>query len=147
MADSPTGTVVVVEDDASMCQALERNLRLAGLKVATYRSAEAFLDARHATNTMCMIIDVQLPGINGFTLRKRLAAQGAVPPVIFITAFDTPDARAQAVQAGAAAFLTKPFAARTLLEAIEAMQCAPKNPPPSDGAVSRKTVRSPHEDH
>ena len=67
---------------------------------------------------MCLIVDVHLPGISGFTLRDRLSLKGALPPVIFITAFDEPETRAKAASAGAAAFLTKPFSGRALLETI-----------------------------
>ncbi len=66
---------------------------------------------------MCLIIDLQLPGLNGFGLRERLAAAGPLPPVIFISAFDEPETRVQAAELGAQ-FLTKPFSGRALLEAI-----------------------------
>ncbi len=110
-------TVVVVEDDASMSQAMERILRLAGFASSTFASAEQLIASRAAADAACLIIDVQLPGQNGFGLCERLAAAGALPPVIFISAFDEPDTRAQAQGLGAA-FLTKPFSGRTLLETI-----------------------------
>ena len=117
MQDGHPRTVVVVEDDASMSQALERILRLAGFAPATFATAEELVATRAAEDAICLIIDVQLPGQNGFVLRERLAAAGTLPPVIFITAFDEPDTRAQAQLAGAA-FLTKPFSGRTLLDVI-----------------------------
>ena len=110
--------IVVIEDDPSMSQAMERILRLAQLVSVTFASAEEVLAAGIADDAMCLIIDVQLPGLNGFALRDRLAAQRRrLPPVIFISAFDEPEARAQAASANAV-FLTKPFSGRTLLEAI-----------------------------
>jgi FixJ family two-component response regulator len=110
-------TVVVVEDDVSMSQAMERILRLAGFAPATFATAEDLFASRTAADAVCLIIDVQLPGQNGFALRDRLAASGALPQVIFISAFDEPDTRAQAESVGAD-FLTKPFSGRKLLETI-----------------------------
>ncbi|HTS20243.1 MAG TPA: response regulator [Casimicrobiaceae bacterium] len=118
MRDSQVGTVIVVEDDPSVSQALERILRLGGLRPVTYPSAEALLVRNGVVNAVCLILDVQLPGLSGFALRDQLSAKGALPPVIFITAFDEPDARARADRAGAAAFLTKPFSGKALLETI-----------------------------
>src|SRR5215813_8662699 len=89
-------TVVVVEDDASMSQAMERILRLAGLAPVAFASAEEASASHAVENAVCLIIDLQLPDLNGFALRDRLAGRGAVPPVIFISAFDEPDARTQA---------------------------------------------------
>lgn len=110
-------TVVVVEDDASMSQAMERILRLAGFAPSTFATAEEVVASHVAEDAVCLIIDVQLPGQNGFALRDRLAAAGALPHVIFISAFDEPEARAQAAGVGAD-FLTKPFSGRMLLETI-----------------------------
>lgn len=119
MTDKKRRPVIVVEDDASVSQALERILRLGGHEARTYVSAEAYLDNGAKADAACFIIDLQLPGMGGFELRTRLALRHASAPVIFITAFDTPEARAQAQQAGAAAFLVKPFSGRALLETVE----------------------------
>jgi FixJ family two-component response regulator len=110
-------TVVVVEDDASMSQAMERILRLAGLAPVAFASGEDAYSSPAVKEAVCLIIDLQLPGMNGFALRERLAAAGALPPVIFISAFDEPEARAQAAHLGTT-FLSKPFSGRALLEAI-----------------------------
>jgi FixJ family two-component response regulator len=117
MQGPDTRAVVVVEDDVSMRQAMERILRLAQLRAMAFGSAEELLESGLEENAMCLIIDVQLPGLSGFALRDRLASQRRLPPVIFISAFDEPDARDQAASVKAA-FLTKPFSGRTLLEAI-----------------------------
>lgn len=117
MQGTASNAVVIVEDDASMSQALARIVRLGGLVPVVYESAEALLGAAGLTDAMCLIIDVQLPGIDGFTLRRRLATKGALPPTIFITAFDEPEARAQAAAVGAM-FVAKPFSGRLLLQAI-----------------------------
>jgi FixJ family two-component response regulator len=118
MADLESQAVVIVEDDASVCQAIERLLRLGGFKPKTYPSAETLLANGDLGKVGCLVVDVQLPGMSGFALHERLAARGMLPPVIFITAFDVPEARAKAAQAGAAALLAKPFTGRSLLNTI-----------------------------
>jgi FixJ family two-component response regulator len=117
MPGSKTATVIIVEDDPSMCQALNRILRLGDFVPVMYGSAEALLKDARRDEAICMILDVQLPGIDGFALHERLVAQGKVPPVIFITAFDEPEARAKAAKVGSV-FLAKPFSGRVLLETI-----------------------------
>jgi FixJ family two-component response regulator len=124
MADRHMPVVVLVEDDASLALALTRNLAVAGLDVTGFRSGEALLDVGLHDDTLCLIIDIHLPGIDAFALLDRLAARGAVPPAIVITAFDSPGAREQASRAGVAAYLRKPFPSRTLLEAIESIRSA-----------------------
>jgi FixJ family two-component response regulator len=117
MPRSRQGTVIIVEDDPSMSQALERILRLGGFDPLVYGSAEALLDAVGERSAICMILDIQLPGMDGFALHQHLCTLGKTPPVVFITAFDEPDARMQASRADAT-FLAKPFAGRALLETI-----------------------------
>src|SRR4030095_11263024 len=101
---SPEGRcVVVVDDDASMSQALERILRLGGYAPITFPSAEALLKAGDVQKAACLVLDVHLPGLSGVELYKRLASMGAHPPVIFMTAYDEPGTRGDAESAGAAA--------------------------------------------
>jgi FixJ family two-component response regulator len=122
MGNRHAKAVILVEDDASMAQALSRNLQLAGLDVVAHRSAETLLEAGLDEGVLCMIIDIHLPGIDAFALLDRLSARGGVPPAIVITAFDSPGARAQAAKAGVAAFLRKPFARHALLDAIDGIR-------------------------
>jgi len=110
--------VIIVEDDASMSQALEPILRLGGYASIVYASAEAFLASDGVATASCLIIDVRLPKLNAFELHRRIAQPGAILPAIFITAFDGADARAKAREAGAFAFLAKPFSGRILLETV-----------------------------
>ena len=114
----PNPVIIIVEDDPSMRLALERILRLGGLQSVMYPSAEALLQSEGVRAASCLILDVQLPGLTAFALRDRLSLAGSLPPVIFITAFDGPEPRAQAARAHAAAFLVKPFSGRTLLETV-----------------------------
>ena len=111
--------VFVVEDDHSMRNALNNLLRSAGLCPQLFASAEEFLDANRPALPSCLVLDVRLPGLGGFDLQRELLAQNEHIPIIFITAHgDTPMA-VRAVEAGAVAFLKKPFSDQDLLEAIE----------------------------
>jgi FixJ family two-component response regulator len=112
-----TQTIVVVEDDASMGQALEMMLRAGGYEVLTFASAEAALEAGAAAN--CLVLDIHLPGMSGFELYRRLALSGKGLPAIFITARDEPAVREEAQRLGGAGhYLPKPFSGRALLDAI-----------------------------
>ena len=122
--------VIVVEDDASMTHAMQRILRLGGFPVIAFASAEELMKSG-VGSARCMIIDVQLPGMSGFTLRDRLAAAGNAPPVIFITAFDDPEMRTWAESSGGAVLLTKPFSGHLLLDTVRRVSIdpAPKEEP------------------
>ena len=133
--ESPS--VVIVEDDPSMIRALMRILRLGGIVARNYVSGEALLASDSLAGAGCLVLDVQLPEMSGFELHTRLATMTALPPVVFITAFDTPEARAQALAAGAAAFLTKPFSGRMLLETVRRVLAA------SDPAVRATCTPAP----
>ena len=116
----PTGTpnIVVVEDDPSMRQAVERILRLGGFAPAVFSSAEAALEADAMATAECLVLDLHLPGMSGFDLYRRLALSGQKVPVVFITAYDEPAVREGAESLGAAGYLPKPFSGRSLLEAV-----------------------------
>jgi FixJ family two-component response regulator len=123
---SPQPDVVVVEDDAGMRRALERLLRTAGFRPLSFDSAEALLGAAGASAPVCLVLDVHLPGLSGFELCRRLPHGKQDPPVVFITAHDDAQTREQARNAGALAYLTKPFSGGSLLDAIaRAMQKVP----------------------
>lgn len=115
---APQHDVVVVEDDAGMRRAIERLLRSAGFRPLSFASAEALLDAGSGSATVCLVLDVHLPGLSGFELRERLPHGKQDPPVVFITAHDDPATRERARDAGALAYLTKPFPGRSLLDAV-----------------------------
>lgn len=135
MPASGAKPVVIVEDDSSMRQALDRILRLKGFRPVVYPTAETLLAAQGTVEEQegvaragCLILDIQLPGMNGFALRDRLATLLTLPPVIFITAFDDPEARARAARVGASAFLAKPFSGRSLLEEVARALGSPVTP-------------------
>jgi FixJ family two-component response regulator len=111
--------VVVVDDDEAMNEAIERLLNAAGFGALTFPSGEALLEAGVAKLSHCLVLDINLPGVSGFELYTRLGELGLRLPVIFITAFDDPASRTRAENAGAIAYLTKPFPGQKLLAAIK----------------------------
>ena len=118
-------TIVVVDDDDGMANALKRMLTAAGFEAAVFRSAESMLDARAADHAACMVLDVQLPGMSGFELFDRVAVEDG-PPVIFITAYDDEESRAEAERRHACAVLLKPFTGRALVvEIVRALAARP----------------------
>lgn len=116
VSDSPL--VAVVEDDAPSRAALGRLLRAGGFEPALFPSAEAFIDAPLERNPLCLILDVQLGGISGIDLQRRLRAAGSAVPIIVITALRDESLRNRAEQTGCTAFFWKPFAAAALLGVI-----------------------------
>jgi FixJ family two-component response regulator len=119
MRDRDMGAIVVVEDDDGVRRAFERVLNAAGFRAVTFESAETLLQCDAADRAACLVLDVHLPGRSGFELRRELVRTGSSqPPVIFVTGHDDRSARDQAAALGAAAFLPKPFAGRTLVEAV-----------------------------
>jgi FixJ family two-component response regulator len=116
--DKPTKIIAVVEDDASMQRSIVRLLEARGFGTRPFASAEEFLDDESAGEVVCLILDIQLNGISGIELRRRLAASGSGLPVIFITGIDDEAVQQQAIEAGCVAYLRKPFAANQLIEAI-----------------------------
>ena len=115
----PQKRVVIVEDDAAMRRALCRLLGAAGFDVRSFPSAEAFLDDGGATDSVCLVLDIHLPGLSGFALHRRLTGSGASVRAIFITAHDDDTTRAEAASLGAEAYFTKPIRGRQLMDAIE----------------------------
>jgi FixJ family two-component response regulator len=111
--------VYIVDDDISVRKALKRFVTSAGYYVETYGSAQEFLDAVPVYAEGCLILDLRMPGLNGLGLQTQLAVLGFKLPIIFITAFDNPHDRKQAMDAGAVAFLQKPFSDKAMLDAIE----------------------------
>jgi FixJ family two-component response regulator len=110
--------ISVVDDDAFVRQATENLLQSVGLGVATFASAEAFLDSNLADDTSCLITDLQMSGLTGLELQQRLIDGGKRIPIIFITAFFSESAKKQALECGAMGFLSKPFSDESLLECL-----------------------------
>jgi FixJ family two-component response regulator len=113
-------TIIVIDDDAAIRKALVRLLRADGWPVSTYPSAEAFLQASTPNGTGCLILDIDLPGMSGLDLQRRLALSAwRYVPIIFITGSHPDDApHAQAMQGGAHAIFGKPISGHSLLQAV-----------------------------
>ena len=111
--------ISVVDDDESVRQATKSLLKALGLRAEAFSSAEEFLDSLYLWETDCLILDVRMPGMGGLELQRQLAAASVQIPIIFTTAHGDQDVRAQALAAGAVAFLNKPFSEEALLNAIE----------------------------
>ncbi len=110
--------VAVVDDDESLCRSFSRLLRTAGFQAISYPSAEAFLQDTKRPRFDCLVLDIQLGGMSGIELSRRLAAVKDPTPIIFITAHDDPDVQAQAVAGGCGGFFHKSDSAQLVLEAI-----------------------------
>jgi FixJ family two-component response regulator len=120
MATTPQ-KVLVVEDDASMREAVERILGLAGFEPRTYVSAEALLAAGAAEGAACVVSDLRLPAMSGLELLVALRARGFRAPLVLITAYDEPGLAEEATRLGAARYLAKPFHGTELLAAVRAV--------------------------
>jgi DNA-binding NtrC family response regulator len=117
--------VYVVDDDASVREALENLIRSAGLRVEAFASAQEFLASPplNSPNRMnapsCLVLDVQLPGLSGLDLQQELTKAGVQIPIIFLTGHGSIPMSVRAIKAGALEFLTKPFDDEDLLDAIQ----------------------------
>ncbi len=110
--------ISVIDDDESICRTTALLIESFGFRAAAFESAEIFLSSGQLRNTSCLVLDVQMPGMNGLQLQSHLAAEGCGIPIIFITAYDDEEFHRQAMQAGAVALLSKPFSDEQLLQAI-----------------------------
>jgi FixJ family two-component response regulator len=110
--------VFVVDDDQSVREALESLIRSAGFAVTTFASAREFLERRRRDAPACLVLDLQLPDLSGLDLQRELARADIRLPIIFLTGHGTVPASVEAMKAGAAEFLTKPFPESELLAAI-----------------------------
>ena len=117
-AKIPRQVVFVIDDDASMRDAVSRLLNAVGLTVQTFASAREFLAGRLPDVPGCAVLDVRLPGLSGLDLQREMVERGIHIPVIFITGHGDIPMSVQAMKAGAVEFLTKPFRDQDLLDAV-----------------------------
>jgi FixJ family two-component response regulator len=110
--------VAVVDDDESLCRSMSRLLRAAHLQPIMYPSAEAFLADTKRPKFDCLVLDIQLKGMSGLDLSRRLSAVNDLTPVVFITAYDDPEVRAQAEASGCAGYFRKTDSGADVLVAI-----------------------------
>jgi FixJ family two-component response regulator len=112
--------VFVVDDDASLRQALKSLLRSVGLRVEVFGSAADFLKYKLPDAAACLVLDIRLPGVSGLDFQAELATADIHIPIIFITGHGDIPMTVRAMKAGAVEFLTKPFRDQDLLDAVQA---------------------------
>ena len=119
MAKQPA-TVFVVDDDESVCRAVERLLRSHGFLAETFTSAAAFIERLPCEDAGCVILDLQLPHVNGIELQQQLVQSGLKLPIVFLSAYGDVPTSVRAMKQGAVDFLTKPADEEALIHAVRA---------------------------
>ncbi len=118
-AAAPEPTVLVIDDDASLREALSRLFRSVGLKVKTFASAPEFLQDKLPDGPSCLVLDVRLPGLSGLDFQAELAKANIDIPIIFMTGHGDIPMTVRAMKAGALEFLPKPFRDQDMLDAVQ----------------------------
>jgi len=114
-----TPLIAIVDDDPSVRRALERLVRSFGLRTEAFPSGQDLLRALASSQSFgCAVLDVQMPGMNGLEVQRRLALLGIALPLVFITAHEEEGVADRAIAAGAVGFLQKPFTDQSLIELI-----------------------------
>jgi FixJ family two-component response regulator len=109
--------IAIVDDDASVCEALESLLKSIGFQAASFTSARSFLDSPQFPNVSCVVLDVSMPNMDGLELQRHLASTNPIP-IIFITAHRDEKTRERALRAGAISFLNKSFSDEALIPSL-----------------------------
>jgi FixJ family two-component response regulator len=112
-------TVFIVDDDPSVRKSLTRLVASAGYRAHAFASAQEFLGQTPSTGPCCLVLDVRMPGLTGLDLQQVLAGAHHRPAIVFVTGHGDVATGVEAMKAGAVDFLTKPFAASDLLDAIQ----------------------------
>jgi FixJ family two-component response regulator len=115
--------ISIVDDDPFVRQAIDSLMQSMGYRSATFASAEEFLRSSYIHETACLIADVQMPGLSGVDLQRVLIAGGNRTPMIFITAYFDERIRRSVMEAGAIAYLSKPFDDESLIERLQSAFC------------------------
>ena len=113
--------ISIVDDDASVREAMQALMKSLGFAAKTFASAEEFLASDSRNQAVCLITDMQMPGLTGLGLYDRLVASGRPVPTIMITAYPDDRVRARALQAGVVCYLVKPFNESDLLACIQSV--------------------------
>jgi FixJ family two-component response regulator len=117
-ARKKTKVVAIVDNDEPVRSSLQGLMKSAGFPAMAFASAEEFLDSGELEYSGCLITDIRMPGMSGLELQSRLKSDHHSIPIIFVTAGDDEIIRIQALTAGAAEFLTKPFDGEELLDSV-----------------------------
>jgi FixJ family two-component response regulator len=118
MNTSDAPTVFVVDDDPSVRASIQGLLKSANLRSESFGTAEEFVRGKRSEGPSCLVLDVSLPGVNGLDFQRELADAGIQIPIIFVTGHGDIPMSVKAMKSGAVEFLTKPFEAQGLLDAV-----------------------------
>ena len=116
--DAHSGVVLVIDDDASVRNALKELFESVGLKVSSFKSSEEFLGYTIPDASCCIILDMRMPEMSGLKLQAELSKAEVQVPVVFLTAYGDVEMAVAAMKAGAVDFLVKPFRTQDLLDAV-----------------------------
>jgi FixJ family two-component response regulator len=135
--------IAIVDDDDALRGSLDNLIRSVGYRARGFSSAEAFLKSNHLHDTVCLILDVRMAGMNGLHLQREVVAAKWPIPIIFMTSYADEAVRAEALAAGAMDFLYKPFMEDSLLKALDkAIQHSwPTMKPSEVGARAEPPIR------
>jgi FixJ family two-component response regulator len=117
--------VSIVDDDECIRESIDALFRSAGMQVASFGSAPDFLGSDRVDSTECLVLDLRMPGMDGLQLLQRLVDDGHKFPVVILTAHGDGEACRRALDAGAVAFLRKPFDSRDLLATVASVRRNP----------------------
>ena len=115
--------VAIIDDDVSFCRALSRLLRTRDFEAVEYHSAEAFFSDLSKSHFCCLLLDIQLGGMSGLEMHRRLLASGDCTPVVFMTAHDDSALRARTLQNSAEVFYKMDPSAK-IIDAMRQAGCA-----------------------
>jgi FixJ family two-component response regulator len=113
-----TKVIAVIDDEPLMLEAIEQLLTAYCFTTVIFSSAEEFLSVHANTEASCLLVDINLGGMSGIELQRRLKASGSQLPIIFMTGADNDATRREATEAGCVAYLCKPFPDHLLIDAI-----------------------------
>ena|SRR5215467_9188446 len=139
---SRTSLISIIDDDKSVREAIKSLLRSFGLNAEAFSSAEDFLASQHLDDVVCLILDVVMPRMSGLDLQSRLVLSNRRLPIIFISAHDDAEAKKRALEAGALAFLQKPFQEETLMDAVHSALTSLEGSPLVNRDVAQFLARS-----
>jgi FixJ family two-component response regulator len=119
VAENPS-LVAIVDDESSVCRALERLLQSAGFDVVTFTHGDDFLESLNTRRPDCLVLDIHMAPMSGFELQLRLSQTAPRIPSVIITGHDTPESYQRVMDAGAAAYLRKPVDDQALIDVVVA---------------------------
>jgi FixJ family two-component response regulator len=116
--------IAIIDDNESMQDSLRDLIESGGFEAQCFGSAKAFLESDLYGRAACLIVDIHMPKMSGLELQARLKQEEYNVPIIFITAFDDAEIRAQAMKEGAVGLLAKPFDHQLLLKILRCTLCS-----------------------